>query len=385
MTESKFIVTATDLDDILAPRNWFRSAGNKIFAAGQGSGGQLGNNSIANVCSFVQETSTSGAWRSVSGGSCFGIATKNNGTLWGWGANNFGQLGNGTNIARSSPSQEASLSSDWRQVSAGLFSSGAIKTDNTLWMWGSNNCGQLIDGTKTNKSSPVQEFTGSSWASVSSSVFSGSQFGAIKTDGTLWMWGDGSRGILGDGFTIYRSSPTQEVSESNNWSSLSIGSGHSAAIKNDGTLWSWGCSVYSGAVGDGFTTDRCSPAQELTSSTNWKQVAAGGSFTQAVKEDGTLWGWGSTLISSIGTTCSPVEENTSATDWYITRSTVVTGSAIKTDGTLWMWGINDVGQTGLGDTTQRNAPTKVGVKTTWKDIQLGLCTSYAIEMSDTLC
>lgn len=388
MTESNFVTTSTDLDDILAPRNWFRSAGNKIFSTGLNNCGQLGNNSTISRSSPVQEISTSGAWVSVSGGDCFATALKLNGTIWSWGVNSSGQLGDRTVSVKCSPVQEITSSTNWCIARAGGNNTGAIKSDGTLWTWGSGTCHALGTGSLSSSCSPVRENSSSAnWSKVD--VGARSFMGAIKTDGSLWSWGHNDVGQLGDNSISTRCSPVREASSSTNWCFLSLGGCHTSAIKTDGSLWSWGnnCGAIGsnpGQLGDGTTVSKCSPVREITSDTTWKTVAANCLTSQALKSDGSIWLWGVTNFQSIGSRCSPIQETTSSYDWY-KHSTFVSSAAIKTDGTLWGWGYNICGLFGNNNTTTITIPSQISIDTTWKDVDLTTWNLHAIKMSDTLC
>ena len=211
--------------------------------------------------------------------------------LWLWGANGVtGQLGDNTTITKSSPVQTVASGANWKQVSVKGNSCGAIKTDGTLWVWGGNNSlkGQLGDNTTTSRSSPVQTVAaGTNWKQVS---FGQYYCGAIKTDGTLWMWGDGLYGKLGDNTNQPKSSPIQTVAAGTNWKQLSLGEYTTAAIKTDGTLWTWGFN-YTGALGDNTTTNKSSPVQTVAGGTNWKQVSSG-QTTAAIRDDSADFGIG---------------------------------------------------------------------------------------------
>jgi alpha-tubulin suppressor-like RCC1 family protein len=133
----------------------------------------------------------------VSAGGIHTSATKASGTLWTWGFNNSGQLGDGTSTDRCSPVQEVSSATDWAQVSAGFFHTAAVKTAGTLWTWGGNDFGQLGDGTVVARCSPVQEVSSATdWAQVSAGD---NHTAATKTSGQLWAWGSNGRVNLGDG------------------------------------------------------------------------------------------------------------------------------------------------------------------------------------------
>jgi alpha-tubulin suppressor-like RCC1 family protein len=161
------------------------------------------------------------------------FAIKTDGTLWSWGGGYNGGLVNGSTADRSSPTQINGT--NWKFVSAGKYNGSAIKTDGTLWLWGSNNNGQLGDGTTTNRSSPVQTVAaGTNWKAVANG---GYLCMAIKTDGTLWTWGQGSTGALGDGTTNPKSSPIQTIVGGTNWKTINCsawaGYGYGIAIRDN--------------------------------------------------------------------------------------------------------------------------------------------------------
>jgi alpha-tubulin suppressor-like RCC1 family protein len=210
--------------------------------------------------------------------------------LWLWGYNNFGQLGDNTIAGKSSPVQTISAGTNWKLVGGGFYHTAAIKTDGTLWTWGRNSFGQLGDNTAVNNSSPVQTIAGgTNWKQVSGGGF---HTAAIKTDGTLWLWGRNDNGQLGDNTIAGKSSPVQTIAGGTNWKLVGGGWYHTAAIKTDGTLWTWGRNTY-GQLGDNTVANKSSPVQTIAGGTNWKQVSCGANHTTAaIKTDGTLWTWG---------------------------------------------------------------------------------------------
>ena len=238
-----------------------------------------------------------GPWDSVSGGFGFGSGIKTDGTLWGWGTGYQGQLGN--NVAGSvdffSPVETVSGGNNWKQVSCAELSTAAIKTDGTLWLWGYNYfyAGNLGDNTTTDRSSPVQTVSGgNNWKQVSVAGFTAA---AIKTDGTLWTWGRNSYAYtwaLGSaGIDWGKSSPTQTITGGTNWREVSNGGISMAAIKTDGSLWTWGTNS-NGQLGDNTTTSRYSPAQTVSGGYDWLKVSCSNNHMAAIKTDGTLWTWG---------------------------------------------------------------------------------------------
>ena len=269
-----------------------------LFAWGNNSNGRLGlgTSPSVDVSSPVQVGSLTN-WSKVSGrgvsGGTSGIKT--DGTLWAWGKNNFGQLGMGDLVYRSSPVQVGSLTT-WESVTNGYAVTLAVKTDGTLWAWGWNQHGQLGQGNGEGfrQSSPIQIGGLTTWHSGSTR---GEHMMARLDDGKLYVWGRGTDGRLGLGDQIYKSSPTQ-VGSLTDWAYLGAGDYNSLAVKSDGTLWGWGANQ-DGRLGDGTKISRSSPVQ-VGSATNWAKVWANNNFTMALTTDGTLWAWGASNRGQVG-------------------------------------------------------------------------------------
>jgi alpha-tubulin suppressor-like RCC1 family protein len=230
----------------------------------------LGLNDVNNRSSLTQVGSLTN-WSFVCSSQYHTTAIKTDGTLWSWGGNQHGQVGDDTTTSRSSPVQVGSLT-NWDFAANGLSHTLAIKTNGTLWAWGRNQYGQLGLNDTTNRSSPVQVGSSTDWASVSASRYASA---AIKTNGTLWTTGGGYSGALGSGSTTSRSNFTQ-VGSLTNWSKVfcSPFRGSVLATKTDGTLWAWGENS-NGLLGLGDTTNRSSPVQ-VGVKTNWLTMALGG-------------------------------------------------------------------------------------------------------------
>ena len=364
-----------------------------LWAWGYNANGQLGDNTATVKSSPVQTVAGGTNWKEVSqnnSGSGPSAAIKTDGTLWTWSNNAQGQLGDGTTTNRSSPVQTVAAGTNWKQVSTGHLNCGAIKTDGTLWTWGFNGNGGLGDGTTTNRSSPVQTAAGgTNWKQLSLGYTTS---GAIKTDGTLWMWGNNYYGGLGDNTTTDRSSPVQTVAAGTNWKQVSAGILAAVAIKTDGTLWTWGYNNQ-GQLGDNTTSSKSSPIQTIAGGTNWKQVSTGnaggaGGMIGGIKTDGTLWTWGRNDVGQLGdnttsSKSSPIQTIAGGTNWKQVSTGYKYIQCIKTDGTLWTWGRNDVGQLGDGTTTGRSSPVQTAAGgTNWKRVSSGGYHTMAIHFYD---
>jgi alpha-tubulin suppressor-like RCC1 family protein len=353
-----------------------------LFSWGSNTCGRLGDNTTTNRSSPIREITSSLNWCQVSAGGSHTSAIKPDGSLWAWGNNACGRLGDNTTTDRSSPVREITSSTNWCQVSAGGYHTTALKTDGSLWSWGLGTCGRLGNSALTVRSSPVREITSSTnWCQVSGGRDHAS---AIKTDGSLWSWGNNQYGRLGDNSVTNKSSPVREITSSTNWCQVSAGGFHTSAIKTDGSVWSWGCNN-AGRLGDNTTTNRSSPVREITSSTNWCQVNSY-NHSSAVKTDGSLWAWGYNSFGRLGdnTTTnrsSPVREITSSTNWCQVSAGSAQTNALKTDGSLWAWGYNRYGRLGDNTTTDRSSPVReITSSTNWCQVATGFAHAMAIKL-----
>jgi alpha-tubulin suppressor-like RCC1 family protein len=380
------IFGTVDLDDAYITDAWLvdQFVGNQLFTWGNNSSGQLGY-TIFSAESPVQVGSLIN-WKQIGACKASGAhagCVKTDGTLWTWGLNSSGQLGLSDTTSRSSPVQVGTLT-NWKQIFAGTSHTACVKTDGTLWTWGLNSSGQLGLSDTTSRSSPVQVGTLTNWKQVScGGNASFSHTACVKTDGTLWTWGPNGLGQLGLGDTTSRSSPVQ-VGSLTNWKQIFVGGWYNACVKTDGTLWTWGFN--NGNLGLGDTTSRSSPVQVGTL-TNWKQVSCGSDaeHTACVKTDGTLWMWGSNStygqlgLGDTTSRSSPVQVGT-LTNWKQVSCGPYHTACVKTDGTLWSWGRNTNGRLGVGDFTNRSSPVQIGSLTNWKQVSCGSdftgCTTF---------
>jgi alpha-tubulin suppressor-like RCC1 family protein len=339
----------------------------QLWYAGDGQFGQTGRGSTSDNKNWTNLTGDA-TWSRVACGDWSSLGYKANGTLWTWGRGADGQSGHGDTTNRSSPVQVGSLTNWGTHGRMGAEVSSHIKTDGTLWVFGNNQHYQVGDGTTTHRSSPVQIGSATNWASVGGAAYSSC---AINTSGQLYTWGrNTSVGTCGQGHDSSNIQTPTQVGSLTNWKHAASLKGNSIICsKTDGTMWAWGTNG-SGRLGLGDTSQRNSPVQ-VGSLTNWglekDQLSGGQDFTLAIKQDGTMWAWGNNSKGQLGqgnTTnqSSPVQVG-SASNWAKVGGGHNSAYAINTSGELYVWGYNSyssqVGHLGLDDNTNRSTPVLV--------------------------
>ena len=352
-----------------------------LWAWGEGSQGQRGSGASTDMSSPVQigslttwgATSGKPQWRNTA------HAIKQDGTLWGWGYNEQGgQIGDGTATTRNSPVQIGSLTT-WARANGGSYHSIFLSTAGKLYATGTPHAkGGTGLGNNTAYSSPVQIGSLTTWAYPAASQYNSA---CIKTDGTLWTWGSGQNGQSGRGDILSISSPEQ-VGSLTNWSKIVFfRGGNAAAIKTDGTLWTWG-NGGDGALGDGTVVNKSSPVQ-VGSLTTWAYVACGAYHKMAIKTDYTMWGWGKNNQGNLAQgdevyRSSPVQIG-AGTAWWRVSCTQDSVSAVARNGTLWSWGGGGVGRLGTGAVINVSSPVQIGTDTDWYDVAGGFDTIQALK------
>ena len=424
-----------------------------IWGAGQNSSGELGVNSTSND-SIFQQIGSDNDWTVIASGFAISFGIKSNGTLWAWGNNQSGALGLGTSGTNQSVPAQIGTDSDWSQLSVSFDHVIALKSNGSLWGWGKNNYGQLGTGTIVSENSPIQIGSDNDWVLITTGTHCSA---ALKSNGTLWSWGDNSNGKLGLGSIVSQLTPLQAGTD-NTWVSYSMGCTSSMGIKSDGTLWGCG-TLYDASLGDitSTTTSIHSISVQIGTENNWVGINCG-DLTMALKSDGSLWDWGWNFVGQIGngtlttqyypllisvqndcikvanavvrTTCtltstgelvnygslnyvSPGDKNwiSISTGWNhhvgiksngtlwawglsnshaemetVSMTPVQIGAesnwvstsvrtyhtlALKTDGTLWAWGYNQFGALGDGTTIWRTSVGQIGVATDWVSAAAG--------------
>lgn len=377
-------VVATNCKWVDFAGNVFREdiPGNFLYSWGANSDGQVGDNTTNDRSSPVQVVGGFTDWCGVSKGIAHTMAIRSNNTVWAWGYNFDGEVGDGTSYYRSSPVQVVGGFTDWTKISAGAWHSTAIRADGTLWAWGWNSSGQLGIGTATDgESSPIEVLGGfTDWCFTSGGRFSTS---AIRTNGTLWSWGENSWGQLGDGTTIYTSSPIEILGGFTDWCHVSVDK-HALAIRTNGTLWAWGNNEC-GVLGiNTALTPSYSPVEVAGGFTDWCKTSAGESNSAAIRTNGTLWTWGLGGFLGDGTTISkssPTQVAGGFSDWCTVSVKTLTTFAIRTNGTLWAWGGGNNGAIGNTNLVTTNSPVEVcGGFTDWVDVTAGFFSGSALRI-----
>ena len=369
---------------------WDYSGAGYLFASGAATNGQLGLNDTVRRSSPTQ---IPGTWDgAVTAGYYTFLASKSDGTLWtcgyntGWSA---GTLGLNNQTSYSSPTQIPGTTwptTDDRKLSVGDEQTFVIKTDGTLWSWGKNQYGSTgVPSIGTGeRSSPVQVGSDTTWKHASAATFGQV---AIKTDGTMWSWGSNAYGVLGlnqtgsewpsYGDAQKYSSPVQipgttwdELPQSNTYSRY--------ATRTDGTLWAWGRNNW-GNLGQNDRNMRSSPAQ--IPGTTWSKMCKGKlkNYFVAIKTDGTLWTMGrgnNGVLGQNNTTSYSSPVQVPGTTWDIVTGGSEVICAIKTDGTAWGWGNNTNGQLAQNNVTTYSSP--IQIPGNWTNVFQGQVSTFLI-------
>jgi len=337
---------------------------------GYNAEGQLGNGSTSNSSTPVQVKVPAGhTIIQVAAAAYDSLALDSDGTLWAWGSNVSGELGTGNYASSTTPVQvKIPAGHSITQVAAGDSHSLAVASDGTVWAWGENGYGQLGNGTNTSSTTPVQVKIPA--GHTITQIATGSYHSvAVASDGTVWAWGDNVFGGLGDGTLNYSSTPVQvQVPAGHTFTQVAASSYSSLAVASDGTAWGWGYNAQ-GQLGNGSNSvESLTPVQvQVPAGHTITQIAAGGFHSLAVGSDGTVWAWGSNSNGQLGNgttndnpTTTPVQVRTPAGHTI----TQVAGGydhslAVASDGTAWAWGDNALGQLGNGSSTNSSTPLQV--------------------------
>lgn len=298
--------------------------------------------------------------------------------LWCWGSDASGQLGNGpiyTGIQQSpTPVIEPGK---WKKVRVSSDHACAIKANGTLWCWGADDVGQLGNGavTTANQESPIQIGT-DLWSDIAAQT--NSTCGIKAEDGSLWCWGDDTDGKLGNGASGSSTTPVA-ISEPGPWKKINMAGGTACAIKRDGSAWCWGDDTY-GAVGDGNGMVDSQVPVQIKEPGPWIDVGAGRTSC-GIKEDGSFWCWGRYLRGP-GDVPEPIPADGNWAKVDVSEPVIC---AINENGSLWCGGDNDDGETGSGDPAGLiNAPVPTLGGGHWVEVATSLNTVCGIKSDETV-
>jgi alpha-tubulin suppressor-like RCC1 family protein len=346
--------------------------GGQLAAWGRTTDGAVGAVLLDSSTSTPVRVPSVRTWSLASAGIYHTCAITTAGHVYCWGGNSWGELGDGTTTARAGATQVGSAT-DWTQVAAGGNATCGLRgtvAGGTAWCWGGNWTGELGDGTTTNSQVPVQVGAATDWTAITAGTHFACGIRGAGAPSTLWCWGYGQNGQLGNGGTANASTPQQVAGTG--WSEVSAGVAHACAVHVDGTLVCWGVGG-SGQLGDGAAADSSTPVS--VAGNTWASVSAGKNHTCATKSDHTIWCWGANASGQAGDS-STTQRNTPVQAGTATTFTTVavggdTSCGLLTDGTRWCWGDNDLGEIGDGTTISRSSPVQSGSMATWTTLTLG--------------
>jgi alpha-tubulin suppressor-like RCC1 family protein len=326
-----------------------------LWSWGRNTDGALGDGTRTQRDAPVAATALAGVTlASLATGANHSLALTSDGRVLGWGRNWAGELGRGTHATQELVPAEVSGLSDVKAIVAGRFFSLALKRDGTVWAWGQGDSGVLGDGTDESRYSPVQALGLSSITMIAAGATHGI---ALKADGTVWTWGQNGSGQIGNGTIGVPGTPGSQdvftplqVTGLSGVVAIAAGFRHNLVLKNDGTVWGWGGNANSlfGDAPAAVTT----PIQ-LTSLANVAAISSGYWHSLALKSDGTAWGWGTRL--GVGDGLDFPDPNTAIPLQTVGLADVAVlaggdgySLALERDGTVLTWGHPGEGDLGLG-------------------------------------
>jgi alpha-tubulin suppressor-like RCC1 family protein len=347
-------------------------SGSSVFTWGDGNAGQLGNGNQGDSLVPVTARPVSGT-TAVAGGGAHELLIGAGGAVWAWGWNHFGQLGDGTTTGPQGcpvtgcstvPVKVDNLTSV-TAIAAGDIHSLARERNGSVWAWGNNQYGELGNGTVTATGclcidTPVKVKAPTGIVALAG----GGRYSlGLRADGTVWAWGHNEYGELGNGTTTDSAVPV-EVKGLSGVVAIAAGYFHAMALTGGGQVLTWGRNT-DGQLGNGAGTGSDLPVP-VTGLTQVRAIAGGGQFSLALRSDGTVWAWSEDEHGQLRDGLTGLA-NSSHVPVEVTGLAGVTalaaghrhGLAVDTAGTVWAWGQNSDGELGNGTKTDSDLPVKV--------------------------
>ena len=353
--------------------SYFINANDTLFTWGNNGDGQLGDTTLANDSTAFEVPFPNGVtgWITAAGGNKHTLALGNDGDIYAWGYNSHGQLGNDSTTNSKYPVAVVMPSgvTKWTAVAAGAYHSLAIGNDGNVYAWGQNNFGELGDNSTTDSHVPVMVTLPA--GATPTQVFAGANCSmALCSNGVLYAWGRNSMGQLGDGTETDSHVPVKVKFPSGvtSWTAVACGGYHVMAIGSRGNLYSWGSDA-DGQLGDGTTTQGIDTAAMVpmpNGVTGWTAIACGGNFSLALGNNGIIYGTGYNADGELGddTNVSPDTLTMITMPTSVSKFTAVAagwyhGLAIDSRDSVYAWGQNSSGQLGDGSTVSSLVPVEV--------------------------
>jgi alpha-tubulin suppressor-like RCC1 family protein len=338
---------------------------NKAFCWGADGSGQLGNGTITGSQISPVAVDTTKTWKSISAGESHTCAIDTDNKAFCWGADNFGQLGNGTITGDQTGPSAVDSTKTWKSISAGFYHTCAIDSDNEAFCWGFYGNGQLGNGAPAdNQTSPSAVDSTKTWKSISAGFY---HTCAIDSDNKAFCWGNDGNGQLGNGApTVDQTSPSA-VDSTKTWKSISVGFFHTCAIDSANKAFCWGYDAF-GLLGNGaITGDKDSPFA-VNSTKTWKSIRSGAYHSCAIDSTDKAFCWGADYVGQLGNGATSGDQDSpfavnSTNTWSeigAAASDYSSSCALSTSNTFFCWGNDDRGQLGNGATTgDQQSPVQV--------------------------
>jgi alpha-tubulin suppressor-like RCC1 family protein len=341
-----------------------------VVAWGDNQAGQLGNGTSSGA---GVESPTAGASSlslvSIAAGGTSGVGLDASGDVWTWGYDSNGQLGNGTTVGSDTPFEvNSACTANQLPMATAVAAEGAstlaLATSGTVYAWGYNNDGEL--GNATTSSTPTSCPVAVSSLTGVQAIAGGEYYGmALRADGTVWTWGLNNYGQLGNGNTTAQDSPVEVTTSSAplaNVIAIAAGGDHGLALESNGTVWAWGYNA-NGELGNGTTTNS-DVAVQVSSLPSVVAISGGGFHSLALTGSGAVYAWGDNANGELGNNSTTNSDTPVLVSGISGQVVSVSGGyedslAMTSSGAVWAWGGNNWGQLGVGSTTDSHVPVQV--------------------------